>query len=62
MWSVADKKLVCTLPALEGAGEASSVCWVVGEAAHCIVGMTLLCLLVCWVFLEVAYRYCSVGL
>eukprot|EP00088_Acartia_fossae_P067130 TRINITY_DN8357_c1_g1_i11.p1 TRINITY_DN8357_c1_g1~~TRINITY_DN8357_c1_g1_i11.p1 ORF type:complete len:732 (-),score=183.25 TRINITY_DN8357_c1_g1_i11:347-2542(-) len=38
VWSVADKKLVCTLPALEGAGEASSVCWVVGEAAHCIVG------------------------
>lgn len=38
VWSIADKKLAMTLPAIEGAGQPSSVCWVVGESAHCIVG------------------------
>jgi len=38
VWSIADKKLANTLPVIEGAGQPSSVCWVVGEAAHCIVG------------------------
>jgi len=38
VWGIADKKLVTTLPAIEDAGQPSSVCWVVGESGHCIVG------------------------
>jgi len=38
VWGIADKKLVTTLPVIEDAGQPSSVCWVVGESGHCIVG------------------------
>lgn len=38
VWGIADKMLVTTLPAIEDAGQPSSVCWVVGESGHCIVG------------------------
>jgi len=37
VWSVKDKKYLLTLCGEEGACP-TSVCWVVGEAGHCIVG------------------------
>jgi len=38
VWSVTDKKLLTTLPAVDSGGHPTSVCWVVGESAHCVVG------------------------
>jgi len=38
VWSIKDKKLLITLPVEEGGACPTSVCWVVGETGHCVVG------------------------